>query len=336
MNAGWEDKCPGNESTWSRVAQNLSMFKGPDGGTGMGRWGDQTSEMNYGNPYSKSIEVKAGEVLWLRVRAGEKALSGFELRLGEVVEQCENAAKEWVPLGTELKVEFIRAINPQVFAQNSKILRIDLDEKANQPLANAQCNSKLWAKDMSDGKALGWQSEAKGLPQVLLQGLMAGRIRAYSAENPQKQLQYGDVLLAAMRMRAVDSTESKFWPQNPADLAGFDQVVELIQDEIFDKNSGRKLKEIRYIRLLFTDRDGAMPDCNVAIFRYDEVADFLDQVMVENRHNDAQKLSIRDCLEGNLFKAVTICRRNKYMQTLPQAKFDGEQQIECENYIWDN
>lgn len=328
--------CPKKPETVENLACNYSSGRGPAGTTGMGEWGETLRSGSSESPFSCSISANKGDIFFLLVDDFSQHSSGFTIHFNEIVMPCNNPKKDLLQINWSTHTN-TRLHDPRTtFSKYTQILRIDLSEKANQPIAENPIPTTIFSKQ--NAKPFSNQRELEneiGIAGALLLALKSGNILAYDCKDLISPIHYGDLLLLANRQNPDFSREpNSWWFPKAETMNNYHQVIELIVDEIFDKNSGRKRQEIRYIRLIWTDRDEIAPDFNAAVFRYEEVRDLLDQIPIENRHNDIQSLSIADFLEGKYYQGNAVKRSNKQIQNLQQAKFSNDQQYELENYIW--
>lgn len=332
--------CPDLAQVERKLACNFSVGRGPRASTGMGDLGESASAGAADCPYSRSIAARKGDVFFLLIDDFSMHSSGFDITFNEVVMPCINPAKDLLHID-----HLPRQLPPKVdarttFSQYTRVLRIDLGEKANARLANAPLPSKLFANtETASTKSIGELAvlpRYSGIAQVLIQGLKTSSLQAYSAEDFTTPIHYGDLLnlMARQDSNTAHQPANSWWSPPVAAFDKFSQVVELIVDERIDRNTAMAKQQIRYLRLLWTDRDGLSPDYNVAVFRYEEVRDLLDRVACSNPHNDVQYVSLRDVLESQQYQGLVVGRAGKSIKTLEQGRFESDRQIELECYHW--
>jgi hypothetical protein len=331
--------CPALPEADARLACNNATGRGHAGATGMGEKGQSLNAGSSGNPYCQPLAVEKGDIFFLLIDDYSKHSSGFTIRFNDVVMDCKNPHKDFLQIARDQALGTPPVDPRKSFSKYTRVLRIDLSEKANLPLAQSLHPTKLFQDTHSAGKPLVATPQfcdERGIVSALLNGLKLGCTRAYSAHDFRSPLHFGDFLDLAQRQRRDSIVpRSNWWDPRREDIESYLQVVELIVDETFDKISGIKRQHIRYIRVLWTDRDGKAPDYNVAVFNYAEVQDLLDRIPLENGHNDANSMSIKDFLENQMYTAVMVDRSNKSINTLQQSKFAGDRQVELESFIWD-
>lgn len=333
-------ECPKLPDAKARLACNSAAGRGHAGATGMDGRGQAFQVGSAGSPYCQPVSVEKGDLFYLFIDDYSQHSSGFSIRFNDVVMQCSNPHKDFLRIAHDQHPGPASVDPRKSFSKYTRVLRIDLAEKANLPLAQSLLPAHLY--DLTRGtesKLLDADpsfSHDRGMVAALVNGLKLGRIRAYAAHDFQSPVHYGDLLELPMRNRQDSSaTWRNWWNPGKEDMDSYMQVMELIVDEVFDKISGIKRQRIRFIRLLWTDRDGKAPDYNVAVFNYEEVRNLLDQIPLDNRHNDAQQLTAKDFLETQLYQAVMVERSAKSLTSLQQSKFTGDQQVELESFIWE-
>jgi hypothetical protein len=333
--------CPDLAQAERRLACNYAVGAGPHGATGMNERGEAHSATASDSPYSLGVPARKGDVFYLLIDDFSQHSSGFHIRFNDVVMTCDNPLKDLLHLDQSTRLGAPPIDPRRAFTQSTRVMRIDLGEKANASLATAQLPADLFAAPQaSDKKPLGsipQLAQYQGIAQVLLQGLKHGALPAYAAHDFQTPLHYGD-LLELIARQASDSSRLRssksWWNPDRADLEPYSQVVEIIVDERFDKTLGTASQQIRYLRLLWTDRDSQAPDYNVAVFKYEDVRPLLDKVYCESRHNDVPTISLRDVLESRQYASLMVARAGKGIKNLNQARFEGERQLELENFVW--
>ncbi len=332
--------CPDLMGTERKLACNYAIGCGPQGATGMGERGDAHSAAASDSPYSLGVPARKGDVFFLLIDDFSQHSSGFHIRFNDVVMACDNPHKDLLKIDHQVSLGRAPVDPRRAFTQYTRILRIDLGEKANASLAKATLPSDLFAhQTQASGKSLGVLDQlprCQGIAQLLLQGLKHGALPAFAAHDFQTPLHYGDLLeVVARQARDTSIAHSmSWWNPSEAALERYTQVVEIIVDERFDKTLGTASQQIRYLRLLWTDRDSQAPDYNVAVFKYEDVRPLLDKVYCQSRHNDVPTISLRDALEGRQYESLMVARTGKGMKNLGQARFEGERQLELENFVW--
>ncbi|MEM7037209.1 MAG: hypothetical protein AAF570_09540, partial [Bacteroidota bacterium] len=237
-----------------------------------------------------------------------------------------------------------KARTSDVFSKYTRVLRIDLNEKANLPLYESPHPADLYARALrgKDGQASTWQPTAdfrRGIVFALLNAMRIGNLQAYSAEDFATPLHYGDLLdfIARKDSNAELEMESSgsWWSPTADALMGLETQIELIVDEIFDRGSGRKRQEVRWLRLLWMDPEGLVPDYNMAVLPGPEALELLDQIPAYNPHNDASRKSLRDLLIARQYEALEVWHSGRNMRGPKASQQVREITREAENYRWE-
>jgi len=111
-------------------------------------------------------------------------------------------------------------------------------------------------------------------------------------------------------------------------------VIELIEDWIFDKNRSAMFYNTQYVRLIYVDPAGVIPDEAVIAFKYQDAFDVLDDTKYQNRWNDAEHRSIREALELRRFNSYIINLSGDSPRSLVEADYRKHQIIEFEHNLW--
>jgi hypothetical protein len=314
-----------------RLACNYSGGRGKLGMTGMDAGAQEWQLAKPTCPMSQSVEVRKGEVFFLFVDDFSGHSSGLEIHLSDVVMTCDNGLAPSLDLGST-KPDFPAPKQAPAFMACNKALRIDLSAKANRGLAEGVVSSDVLAAFEQQGKrlpSLAGHENLSGISCALLAGLRSGWLKAYHCDAKPYPLHFGDLLelLPTGAERSWDNLGS-------AAFAPFQQFIELLVEEGFDKTSGMHRRQIRYLRLLWADGEGTTPDFNVALFRWEEAKALLDAITVPHPRNDAGTMSMADYLEQGLYDAVVIAQSGRTIRSLSQSASVQEKQAALQNYIW--
>jgi hypothetical protein len=323
------------DSTSMRLACNYAGGRGAGGTTGMTAQGRSSSGDATGSPYCSRVMAHKGDVFYLLIDDYSRHSTGFRLNFNDVVVQCGNPQPDVLDMGRVSDLPVARTENRD-FMRYRRVLRLDLQTKANQPIARCPLEADAFKTLSRPDKAAVFQPERQsGICVALLCALRGGFVPAYRPDQPDQPLHFGDLLELAYRHQPA-SPEGDYWRPDWAVLAPFLHYIELLVDERMDRNTGRQTQVIRYVRLLWADGDGQLPDFNAAIFRYPDLVPLLENVLVPDPHNDAGTMSLHDYLEARLYEAVTVERSNGSPRSLSGAKFADDRQLELENYLWRN
>ena len=339
--------CPVRDSLELRMACNYAAGRGGQGTTGMSENGDKHMVDAGGNPFSRPITVKKGEIYFLLIDDYSEHSSGFELSFNDVVLQCENPGKDFLRLAYTPPKSRPRIHPRDLFSSQTKIISLSLDEKANLPLLESPIPPKLFQHFAPEGSKDLYAdlSSGVGLIQILLEALKKGRIPAYAAHDFRTPLHYGDLLQMAYRSSGEEPEsepgDSIFGPQNhswwhadPDLFMNLEMVVEFIVEDIFDKRKGQRNRLIRYVRILWVDDEAEAPDFNVLVFRYEDVAPLLELIPVVNRHNDAPGINIRGFLENQQYQGRIIHNGSKVPASGETQKYVPAGNYQLGDYNW--
>ncbi|MCB9231128.1 MAG: hypothetical protein H6581_05680 [Bacteroidia bacterium] len=255
------------------------------------------------------------------------------------------------------------------FWRRKVVNRIDLDEKINAPLREAE-DLSLYTNSA--------HGETQGIISALINGLKSGKYLAYHPDSLTKSLTYDDVVKWAQEIEGggdaggddwgtedggmddfdaggdlggddfgfedeggFDDLEGDTDPFGGAgagaedfSLAPFESVIEFIEDRIFDKNRSDMIYDIEFIRLVWVDIGETLPDKNFVVFRYSEVLETLEDTQWKNKFNDAEYRNLREIFELRLFNSVIFNVSGRGVKSLEEADFRRNQLVEFEHHLW--
>lgn len=237
------------------------------------------------------------------------------------------------------------------FYRRKVVNRIDLNEKVNQPLI--QRESAIYGDNDNIQK--------QGLVGALMMGLEEGRFVAYHPDDLSQPLSYDEVLRRIQDMDFSSSVEADWetddldgssefiaedsddlWddPFGPTeesaemDIAAFESVIQFVEDRVFDKNRGQMVYQYDYFQLIWTDPGETLPEKVLCVFRYADVSETLDEVVWINRHNDAERRSMKEIFDLRLFNSFIINVSGSGVASLPEAEHRRQQLVEYEHHLW--
>lgn len=255
------------------------------------------------------------------------------------------------------------------FWRRKVVNRIDLDEKINAPLREAE-DLSLYSNSA--------HGETQGIIAALVNGLKSGKYLAYHPDSLNKSLTYDDVVKWAQEIEGGDEAEDDWGSDDDGmddfdagddfggdefgfgdddggfddlegdtdpfggggddeedfSLASFESVIEFIEDRIFDKNRSDMVYDIEYIRLVWTDIGETLPDKNFVVFRYSDVLETLEDTQWKNKFNDAEYRNLREIFELRLFNSVIFNVSGRGVKSLEEADFRRNQLVEFEHHLW--
>lgn len=333
-----------------RLACNFAAGRGPKGSTGMNAKGHRLQNDAAGSPFSSSIEVEKGEVFYLLLDNHSQRNSGFSIEFNDVVLQCGGQDKALIHFAHKAVKKPSRILPRDQFSRYTQVLRVPLDQKINDPLAVCSLNSAALetAFPSGDKARVSILPGSQGLVMALINALRTSSVKAYAAEDLRTPVHFGDLLEMAYRFAEEPPQWSRdevdpvfgpsgenYWNPSPDVFMNFCNVVEIIQDEIFDKQRGQNRREIRYIRLVWSDWEGELPDYNVCVFPYEEVEALLDQISLPTAQNDIHQQSLKDALESGQYHGFPVTVRSKNFRNAPDGQSEAFRQLEFRNYHWD-
>lgn len=120
------------------------------------------------------------------------------------------------------------------------------------------------------------------------------------------------------------------------DPGPFENVIQFVEDRIFDKMRSDMVYDVQYIQIIWTDPGETLPEKPLCTFRYTdpEVKKMLDQAQWKNRFNDAQYRTMREVFEMRLFHSYIIDVSGVGVVTLEEAEQRRQQLVEFEHYLW--
>ena len=321
--------CPADLGADYQRACNHAGGRGSKGSTGMSPVGRLRESSTLGNPFSSTVPANKGDVFFLLVDDYSQHSQGFQIDFNEVVLDCRNPDRDFLPLDHKPPRTKPMVPKQNQFSRYTRILRIDLDEKANVPLRDCRAEWRAFEalENVKAGEGEG-QMAGAGVAGALLTGLKYGYFKAYAAHDHATPVHFGDVL-------EVAGKEGQ-WETPNGELDRFNHVLELVVDEIFDRNTGRKKQQIRLVRLVWWRHDLGLPEQNVALFQFPEVAPVLDRMFLPNPHNEAMEISALDFLKGQMYNSINLQQGSKANRTLDEAAFEREREINAEDYRWDH
>ncbi len=259
------------------------------------------------------------------------------------------------------------------FWRRKVLNRIDLDEKINVPLREAE-NRSMYGPD--DYSSFG---ERDGIVNALMNGLKSGKYLSYHPDSLHISLTYDDAVKRAVKLDG-DGKEGESWgateegggdefeaggdefgsdefgggdefgdemPDGDSDpfaagkpkggdfnIAPFETVIEFIEDRIFDKNRSDMIYDIQYIRLVWIDVSEVLPNKMFISFRYSDVLDTLEDTQWKNKFNDAEYRNLREIFELRLFNSTILDVSGRGAKTLEEADFRRNQLVEYEHHLW--
>lgn len=260
--------------------------------------------------------------------------------------------------------EMIRPRDEDHFWRKRIVTRIDLSEKINAPLVEVE-SPELYANSQF--------GSTSGIIAALFDGLKSGKYLAYDPDNLESSLTYDDVKdrftqiegnvdpyetdweideeIDGELMEEYEFEEEFEWendgnlvqeedilnagPQNEGiDLTAFESVMELIEDQIVDKNRSDMVHDIQYIRIVWVDPGETLPDKNFLCLKYSDVVELLDDTKYNNKHNEAESRTAREIMDLRMFNSYVINVSGRGVRTMNETDYRKNQLTEYEHNLW--
>jgi hypothetical protein len=135
-----------------------------------------------------------------------------------------------------------------------------------------------------------------------------------------------------------DSTASQEATDYPS-LIGkhLESLVEIVEDRIFDKNKSDMYYDLQYIRLMFVDPKGVIPNQYMVAFKYEDAMKFLNETQHKNRQNDAEYRTSQEIFELRDFNSFIVNFGGEEMGEayLREGELRRQQVLEFEHHLWE-
>ncbi len=119
------------------------------------------------------------------------------------------------------------------------------------------------------------------------------------------------------------------------DPAPFENVIQFVEDQIFDKVRSDMVYNIQFFEIIWTDPGEVLEDKSLCVIAYnDAVKDALDNAQWKNRFNDAEYKTLREVFELRLFSSFIINVSGAGSITLQEAEYRRQKMVEFEHHLW--
>ncbi|MEM7372200.1 MAG: hypothetical protein AAF587_26515 [Bacteroidota bacterium] len=118
------------------------------------------------------------------------------------------------------------------------------------------------------------------------------------------------------------------------DYASYEEVIHMVEDWIFDKNTSSMVQKIDFFEVVWVDPTGILPEKVLARFKWEDVKEQMDVTMWKTRFNDAEARSIKEVFELRIFHGFFINVGGEPIRTLAEAERRRQELIEFESYLW--
>ncbi|MDX2248614.1 MAG: hypothetical protein SF052_17645 [Bacteroidia bacterium] len=120
----------------------------------------------------------------------------------------------------------------------------------------------------------------------------------------------------------------------PIDFAPYEEVIHMVEDWIFDKNTSTMVKQIDYFEVIWADPTGALPEKVLARFMWEDVKDQLDQTQWKSRFNDAESRSVKEVFDLRIFHSFMINVGGNPVISISEAERRRQELVEFEHHLW--
>ena len=123
-------------------------------------------------------------------------------------------------------------------------------------------------------------------------------------------------------------------PDVVPELAPYEQVIQLVEDRIFDKVRSEVVYRPEWFQLIWTDLGETLPEKYLVCFKYTDVAESLEDLSWHNRFNDADSRNMREVFEMRMFHSYLIEVSGMGIGSLAEAEYRRQQLVEFEHHLW--
>lgn len=120
------------------------------------------------------------------------------------------------------------------------------------------------------------------------------------------------------------------------DTAPFENVIEFVEDRIFDKTRSDMVYDIQYVRIEWIDPGETLPEKSLCVFKYTDIMETLANTQWKNRFNDAEYRSLKEVFELRMFNSwvLEVSGNQGRSKTLEEADYRREQMVNFEHNLW--
>jgi hypothetical protein len=225
--------------------------------------------------------------------------------LGQAQQDFVDTSTIYVDPGSKPRMTPVRKRNPKAFFRNMSLQRLVLSQQANWPLWNLSTDAEQMSQPM-------------GLGVHLVEGLRTNQIHGFDPTDFNRPYDYFDLIYQLMELEGVNlSALEGGMSRDQLDLQPLNEVVDLIGTRTFSAQTSRHVYQIRFVRLIWLRPEQPGSAKVLAIFPYEEVASFLDQLYYRSSPDQQRALSVRKGLEFEHFQAIESPLANDPTQLMP-------------------
>lgn len=118
------------------------------------------------------------------------------------------------------------------------------------------------------------------------------------------------------------------------DTGPFENVIQFVEDVIFDKTRSEIVHNIEFIEIIWTDPGETLPDKSLCVFRYEDILGTLENTQWKNRFNDAEYRTLKEIFDLRLFHSFIIEVSGVGVTNLDEAEVRRQQLTEFEHHLW--
>ncbi len=133
---------------------------------------------------------------------------------------------------------------------------------------------------------------------------------------------------------AEDALPGAEFAGSEIDYGPYEQVIQFVENRIFDKVSSNMVYDIEFIQVIWTAPGDVVPEEYLCTFRYKEVSEMFENTQWKNRFNDAEYRNLREAFELRLFHSYIIEISGDGMQELQESEYRRQKLVEFEHHLW--
>ena len=118
------------------------------------------------------------------------------------------------------------------------------------------------------------------------------------------------------------------------DPAPFENVIQFVEDRIFDKTRSDMVYDIQFVEIIWTDPGETLPEKKLCTFAYTDILETLEKAQWKNRFNDAEYKTMREVFELRLFHSFIIEVSGEGLNSLQVAEYRRQKLVEFEHHLW--